>query len=271
MTDLSDMYSRPQSGTSSRSSLRDKFARLKIHHRKEAAVYDELHIWNDIAYITAESVAGIELHRDITTILDVATGTGRVAEYFKGKVKTVVGCDISEDMLQVAQAEGRVDIAVLAPGEQLPFLSSAFDLIYCRSALHYMDYERALREWVRVAKGGGWVISVDLSFEREVVNRWFDTVWKLAFPEMSVVSHRDVANVLGDLGQTQIDFQMHKVSSSLNDFLARKGTNKRNQDKIKNMFATASSEIKKELNIRKVGTDYISDVELAVTRCRVQK
>lgn len=128
--------------TMKRTTSSEKIKQLNVQHHKEANVYDKARAWSDLEPITAKSVRDIKLYKDRTVMLDIAAGTGRVSEYFKPKVKTVVGLDISPDMIQVAQAENRIDVGVIAPGEKTPFLDNSFDLIYCRSAMHYMDQKK---------------------------------------------------------------------------------------------------------------------------------
>ena len=248
-----------------------KIKRLNIQHRKEASVYDKARAWNDIAPITGESVKNIKLNKNKTIMLDLATGTGRVAEYFKDKVKVVVGLDISRDMMGVALSEQRIDVGVTASAEDLPFLDNTFDLLYCRSALHYMNYQKALKEWIRVTKDGGWIIVSDISFENDAINRWYDKMLKLILPEFAVISHIKIIKTFHSLGQRSIDYKIHVVSGSVDDALTRKKTPTSMVKKVKEMFANASPSLKKELDIKRVNNDYEFNFGLAITRCRVRK
>ena len=248
-----------------------KIKSLNVQHKKEASVYDRARAWNDIAPITAESVKDITLDKNKTIMLDLATGTGRVAEYFKNKVKTVVGLDISRDMMGVALSEQRIDIGVISSAEDLPFLDNTFDLLYCRSALHYMDYQKAIKEWVRVTRSRGWIIVSDISFESDTINKWYDRMLKLILPEFAVVSHKKIQKTFYDLGQKSTDYKIHMVGGSINDALTRKKTPASRVKKVKEMFASAPPLVKKELEIKKVGSDYEFNYGFAITRCRAQK
>lgn len=248
-----------------------KIKSLNVQHKKEASVYDQARAWNDVAPITAESVKDIVLDKNKTIMLDLATGTGRVAEYFKNKVKAVVGLDISRDMMGVALLEQRIDVGVISSAEDLPFLDNTFDLLYCRSAFHYMNCRKAIKEWVRVTRGGGCIIVSDISFENEIINKWYDRMLKLILPEFAVIPHKKIIKTFHDLGQNSTDYRIHMVSGSIDDALARKKTPAPRVKEVKEMFVNAPPLIKQELDIKKVSNDYEFNYGLAITRCHVQK
>ncbi len=87
-------------------------------------------------------------------ILDVSTGTGfaatRVKELFPSA--TVVGCDLSTDMLQQAQRRGSTAALVQCDSVQLPFCTGAFDLVIVQNA------PPPVRELVRVVGLNGTVV-----------------------------------------------------------------------------------------------------------------
>lgn len=248
-----------------------KEERLNIQHEKEASVYDKARAWSDLEPITAESVKDIPLDPKTTLMLDVACGTGRVATYFKDKVETVIGADISVDMLKVAQEESRIDLGVIASGEELPFLDTTFDLLYSRSALHYMDVEKALREWVRVTKNDGWVINSDVSYEREELNDWYRPVLKAIFEDWDLVPHQKIIKSFQAMEQEDIDVTVHMIQGSLNDILERKHVSTERTQAVRKLFSDTPEYIKKELRIENKNGDYLFDFGLAVVRCHVKK
>lgn len=248
-----------------------KIKQLNVQHHKEATVYDKARAWSDLEPITATSVKNIKLYKDKTVMLDVAAGTGRVSEYFKGKVKTVVGLDISSDMIQVAQAENRIDVGVIAPGEETPFLDNSFDLIYCRSAMHYMDQKKAVKEWVRVARDGGHVIVADASFDNEVVNKWYEKMLQCILPQMRLVYHKKVISMFNALGQKNTSHETFMVRGSLNDVLTRKHTPPKRVQAVRKMYENAPAVVKKIMNIHKVGDDFEFKFGWTITHCEVEK
>ncbi len=96
-------------------------------------------------------------------VLDVATGTGRVAkELARRRNVRVAGLDQSEPMLrrgrEAARASGLGDRVafVLGRAEELPFPDEAFDAVTFTYLLRYVDDPGAtLKELARVLRPGG--------------------------------------------------------------------------------------------------------------------
>jgi ubiquinone/menaquinone biosynthesis C-methylase UbiE len=110
--------------------------------------------------------------------LDIATGTGHTALALAPHVASVVGIDLTPEMLSEAEglraghAAGNV---VLRQGDvhHLPFEDASFDLVTCRRAAHHFsDIARALQEIKRVLRAGGRVVIDDRSVaEDDFVDR----------------------------------------------------------------------------------------------------
>jgi len=84
------------------------------------------------------------------TILDAGVGTGRFAKPLQDKEFEVVGIDLSQKMLSVAQEKGRMN---LFRGDIcfLPFKTRSFDVAICNAVLHLIaEWETALHEICRV-------------------------------------------------------------------------------------------------------------------------
>ncbi|HVH30232.1 MAG TPA: methyltransferase domain-containing protein [bacterium] len=98
-------------------------------------------------------------------LLDVATGTGFTAVAFRPLVRSVVGADLTWEMLREAQSlrSGRNRIRwVVADADALPFADATFSLVTCRRAAHhFVDVEHAIREMLRVLAVGGRIGLVD--------------------------------------------------------------------------------------------------------------
>lgn len=102
------------------------------------------------------------------SVLDVASGTAGVALGLARAGATVVGVDLTEQMLRQGQrnvADARMgDHIRLVAGraEQLPFDDAAFDALTFTYLLRYVnDPEATLRELARVVKPGGRVASLE--------------------------------------------------------------------------------------------------------------
>ncbi|MFI5283924.1 MAG: class I SAM-dependent methyltransferase [Candidatus Dormibacterales bacterium] len=99
--------------------------------------------------------------------LDVATGTGNTAFALTPHVRSVVGLDLTREMLSVARrvaaerAISNVDW-VLGDAGRLPFPDATFDLYTVRAAPHHFpDVDSFLAEALRVLRPGHVAVIVD--------------------------------------------------------------------------------------------------------------
>lgn len=104
-------------------------------------------------------------------VLDVGTGTGQVAIALSrsGFFRDVVGCDISEAMIEkareTAKRDGAADAVTFVVGDatRLPFVSHEFDVVVCHNLLHYFSKPLdVVREMKRVAKPRGKIFIRDI-------------------------------------------------------------------------------------------------------------
>jgi ArsR family transcriptional regulator len=110
----------------------------------------------------------------IGRLLDVGTGTGRMAEVFAQRATHVTALDRSPDMLRLARTRlqnlpaGKVDL-VQGDFAQLPFAAGSFDTVLFHQVLHYaLAPEAVLAEAARVTAPGGRIAIVDFAaHERE--------------------------------------------------------------------------------------------------------
>lgn len=102
-------------------------------------------------------------------LLDVGTGTGRMAELFVPRSNHVVALDKSPEMLRIARARlqalpaGSVDL-VQGDFTDLPFAPNQFDTVVFHQVLHYaQDPAAVLAEAARVSRPGARIAIVDLA------------------------------------------------------------------------------------------------------------
>ncbi|MFN3424193.1 MAG: ArsR/SmtB family transcription factor [Novosphingobium meiothermophilum] len=102
-------------------------------------------------------------------ILDVGTGTGRIAELLAPYAAHVVAFDKSPDMLRIARARLQhlpADSIELVQGDfaQLPFPARSFDTVLFHQVLHYAQApEAVLAGAARVAAPGGRIAIADFA------------------------------------------------------------------------------------------------------------
>ena len=110
------------------------------------------------------------LPRDGGHVLDVATGTGLVAEELLARGFRVTGLDQSPGMLAAARARfaGRVEL-VEASADALPFPDASFDHLTFTYLLRYVDDPGGtLAELARVVRPGGTVAMVEFGLPRGI-------------------------------------------------------------------------------------------------------
>ncbi|MCK9541779.1 MAG: metalloregulator ArsR/SmtB family transcription factor [Novosphingobium sp.] len=109
------------------------------------------------------------LGRELGRLLDIGTGTGRMAELFAPHAAHVTGLDKSPEMLRIARARLQhlpADGVDLMHGDfmALPFADATFDTVLFHQVLHYaQEPEKVLAEAARVARNGGRIAIVDFA------------------------------------------------------------------------------------------------------------
>lgn len=102
-------------------------------------------------------------------LLDVGTGTGRMAELFAERAAHVTGLDKSPEMLRIARARLQAlpaDHVDLVHGDftALPFADATYDTVLFHQVLHYaFDPAAVLAEAARVARPGARIAIVDFA------------------------------------------------------------------------------------------------------------
>ncbi len=102
-------------------------------------------------------------------VLDVGTGTGRMAELFAPRADRVTAFDKSPEMLRIARTRLQhrpADQIELVQGDfaDLPFADGSFDTVLFHQVLHYaQEPEAVLAEAARVTRMGGRIAIVDFA------------------------------------------------------------------------------------------------------------
>jgi ubiquinone/menaquinone biosynthesis C-methylase UbiE len=89
-------------------------------------------------------------------------GTGIATTQLYKNGAQVVGTDIDEQMIQIADTENHSKIRYqIAPAEKQPFSDHTFDAITAFSAFHWFTHTKALNEIARVLKSDGVFFAVN--------------------------------------------------------------------------------------------------------------
>lgn len=139
------------------------------------------------------------------TLLDIGTGTGRIADFLAAQAEHVTGLDKSPDMLRLARARlQRLPASQfeLVQGDfaALPFADGTFDTVIMHQVLHYAQApEIVLMEAARVTRPGGRIAIVDLATHDREELRQIHAHARLGFAD------RQVRQWLGDAGFSVCD------------------------------------------------------------------
>lgn len=137
----------------------DEWDQLRQLHSADQVVEDQL-----VAALTSTADQGT-----IGELLDIGTGTGRMAELFAPTADHVTALDKSPDMLRVARAKlqnlpGNAVDLVQGDFLALPFEAHRFDTVLLHQVLHFaQDPAAALAEAARVTRPGGRIAIVDFA------------------------------------------------------------------------------------------------------------
>ncbi|MEO1731583.1 MAG: metalloregulator ArsR/SmtB family transcription factor [Pseudomonadota bacterium] len=156
---------------------RRKLAAIRNSREDAASQYFARHAgeWDDLRALHSpdgeveQKLAEALADHDLGALLDIGTGTGRMAELFAGDAARIVALDKSLEMLRVARAKlqhfpaAQVDL-VQGDFANLPFDAATFDTVLLHQVLHFApDPEQALLEAARVTRPQGCIAIVDFA------------------------------------------------------------------------------------------------------------
>jgi len=138
-----------------------------------AKFYD--YTWLPINYLRKKTVDFCNLSKT-QNILDVATGTGKLAAEFAKNINIkITGLDLSADM--IVEAKKKYQQAnlkfIVGDSTQMPFQDESFDLITISFALHEMPLEiaqKTILEIKRVLKKDGQFVIIDFTKNKKFLN-----------------------------------------------------------------------------------------------------
>lgn len=152
------------------------------------------------AEVEAAMVAMLRGHK-LGKLLDVGTGTGRMATLFAGKADNVLAIDRSAEMLRLARGKLPQDIAdrvhfLAGDFNALPIEDQTADTAILHQVLHYAQApEKAIAEIARTLRDGGKLLIVDFApHEREEL-RARDAHSRLGFSDEQIAGWFTAAGI----------------------------------------------------------------------------
>lgn len=159
------------------------------------------------AEVEAAMVAMLRGHK-LGKLLDVGTGTGRMATLFAGKADNVLAIDRSAEMLRLARGKLPQNIAdrvhfLAGDFNALPIEDQTADTAILHQVLHYAQApEKAIAEIARTLRDGGKLLIVDFApHEREEL-RTRDAHSRLGFSDEQIAGWFAAAGVTLDKVET---------------------------------------------------------------------
>ncbi len=137
------------------------------YFERHASEWDELRKLHIADQLVEDALIAELDGAPLGTLLDIGTGTGRMAELFAGKADHVVALDKNLEMLRIARAKlqhlpaAQVELVQGDFGD-LPFPAASFETVLFHQVLHFaQEPELALQEAARVTRPGGRIAIVD--------------------------------------------------------------------------------------------------------------
>ncbi|WP_428027542.1 ArsR/SmtB family transcription factor [Altererythrobacter sp.] len=167
---------------------------------RHASDWDELRRLHSPDNLVEDALSEALGDAPIGQMLDIGTGTGRMAELFAPEAERIVALDKSLEMLKVARAKLQhlpADQVELVQGDftDLPFGADQFDTVLLHQVLHFaLTPANALAEAGRVIRPGGRIAIVDFAAHDREELRERHAHARLGF------SDRQISQMLKDAG-----------------------------------------------------------------------
>lgn len=144
-------------------------AQAQEYFSAHADDWDELRRLHTADALVEDALAAALAAAPLGRVLDIGTGTGRMAELFAACADHVIALDKSPAMLRVARARlqhlgcERIEM-VQGDFTSLPMAAASLDTVLFHQVLHFaQDPAEALREAARVTREGGRIAIVDFA------------------------------------------------------------------------------------------------------------
>ncbi len=226
----------------------------RVHREIDESVYREQfgarsRNWHDsAAWITHDKL--LKAHAALcekgkgAVALDVCCGSGVVGASFKGKVKKVIGLDLTPEM--VAMARTRLDEVTQGNVYRMPFEGASFDLVCTREVLHLLpEPERPVSEIFRVLKPGGQFIVGQILPFCEDDAPWMYRIFKKKQPLLfNMFQEEDFRRLLAGAGFSSVKMRELAVWESIDVWIDSYETTSLSRHEIRQLYLNAPAQAK---------------------------
>ena len=199
------------------------------------------------AHSTEESIRLIERAAAIgpdDTILDLACGPGILACAFAATARQVTGIDLTPAMIEQARTLQRsrglknLDWYV-GDVTSLPFADATFAVAFTRYSFHHLlDPKAVFAEMVRVTKGRGRVVLVDVYTSSREQAEAYDYVETLRDPShVRALGFDELVGLFEDSGLRDVTTTTYGLDVGLEEILQASFTDPAAADEIRQIFA----------------------------------
>ncbi|MBU4221808.1 MAG: methyltransferase domain-containing protein [Euryarchaeota archaeon] len=212
----------------------------KIQFGKQAEAYAKGNIFVDVVHLSeVVKRSGVEKnHR----VLDIATGAGFLALEFAKSAETVLGCDLTLNMILKAREKEKTSGLentgfLLSDVESLPFPDESFDIVSCRFAFHHFpNPEKALLEMIRVCRDR--LVLVDgVSSEDMEKSIFHNSIEKMRDPShVRINALSEIEEMFNEAGADITDITHWEISQDFEEWMRRAGTDEKQQKIIEDLM-----------------------------------
>lgn len=203
-------------------------------------------------------------------VLDIGTGTGKVACTVSPLVREVHGLDISEEMMSYINVNKYKNLVLkVGDAKRLDYTDAIFDKITARLVFHHIlddnDLSKSIQECYRVLKPSGKIIISEGVPPHSALKKDFEEIFKLK-EKRRIFLPEDIKCMLEKGGFKDIEIHTNiDKEMSVKNWLDNDGTLSSDiKTQIFNLHKFSSPFFKKCYNLKEIGDDLLIDVKVAI-------
>ena len=200
-------------------------------------------------------------------VLDLATGTGMLAASFRGRVRRIVGFDLSPEMTRLGPDAW--DQLVIGTAELLPFADAGFDACVCRQGLQFMELDRALPQIRRVLRPGGRAVFCHLTAYGETDKEAAFHIQRLRNPaRRNFFLPEDFPRLMREHGFKEVETADYFSRESVAQWSDHGAIGEERMAGIREAYRSASEEFRRLHEVEFQDGDILETMKLVLVRAR---